>query len=96
MKAEEGRYGDSTCDERQQDTEIEVECVLPGVPVSDGQAGVGPGVVARDAGVVDSRLVVPVVTDDGWRIATGPDVDQESCHHGAVAGGSRALCGTVG
>ena len=54
METEKDGNRDSTGDERQQDTEVEVEHVLRWVPVSDGQAAVGPGVVAGDGGVVNS------------------------------------------
>lgn len=56
----------------------EVPGVCLGVQLRDGEAGVGPGVVAGDDGVGDGRDVEPGVADHGGGVAARSDVDLQT------------------
>ena len=71
---------DGADDDGEEDGEVEVESVLASVSVSDGEAGVGPGVVAGDGGVVDSGDIEPSLTLHLGRVATPGNIDKQSGH----------------
>ena len=78
--------GYDTDEDRNNDGDDKISCVSVRIQVGDGKTGVGPGVVTGDDGVVDTRDIVPGLTDNLWRIATAPDVHHQHRHHGLVGG----------
>ena len=71
-----GRH--NTGQERNNDREHQVPPVIAGVQVGDGHAGVDPGVVAWDGGVLPTKLTDPEVALDSRRIPTTLHIDKES------------------
>ena len=68
----------NTGQERNNDREHQVPPVIAGVQVGDGHAGVDPGVVTRDGGVLPTKLTDPEVALDSRRIPTTLHIDKES------------------
>ena len=77
VQQEEEEDGDDADQDGDQERGQEVPGVRLGIQLRDGEAGVGPGVVAGHAGVRGGGLVVPGVAHHGGGVAAGPDVDLE-------------------
>ena len=74
MEQQQNQCGDDADDDGDEERGQEVPGVRLGVQVCDGEAGVGPGVVAGDHGVRGGGDVVPGVAHDGGGVAARADV----------------------
>ena len=87
VKKQQDKGGDDADHDGDKERGQEVPGVRLGVKVSDGQAGVGPGVVTGHQGVRGGGDIVPGVAHDGGGVAARADVHLKHRHPSRGGGG---------